>query len=375
MRNAASLLAPFAILYIAACSTFGQTIQPTEKTVEKAFPVTALVLAGQADGALAGVGTAVAVRENGVLLTAYHVVKNATALQVRFKNGDAYDDVQLLGVDARRDVAALRIAARSLPVLNVVEPERAKPGEAVIVISNAAALPWSVSSGIVAAVRPADEVPGAGNGYRLIQFTANIAPGSSGGALLDSQGNALGLIVGSLPRGQNLNFAVPIANVLGLADSPTTKAYSNGAALNLPGVANGRATVAHKEPEAAPDAPEKSDALRSSKDRDFILRNFKTMFVDARQARYFGSDQLKAELGRNKGFAALNIRIVDDPKLADVVLNVGYTFAWDYPFELKHQNTTTILLAGKGLGPFSGPAGAASVANEFVKIAKPYRPK
>ena len=97
------------------------------------------------------------------------------------------------------------------------------------------------------------------------------------------------------------------------------------------------------------------------------------MFVRAERAQYFGSDQLKAALGRNRDFALLEIRIVDDPKLADVVLDVGYTFAWDYPFELKHQNTTTVLLAGKGSGPFSGPAGAASVASEFVRLAKPYR--
>lgn len=374
MRNA-SMLRSFAILHLGVCALFGQTIQSAERMLDKAFPGTALILAGQADGTLGGIGTAVVVRENGVLLTAYHVVKNAAALQVRFKGGDAYDDVQLLGVDVRRDVAALKISARKLPVLPVGEIEQAKPGQPVFVISNAAALPWSVSNGVVAAVRPADEVPGAGNGYRLIQFTASIAPGSSGGVLLDSQGNALGLIVGSLPRGQNLNFAVPIASVLGLADSATTKGYSNGAALKFPGSVSRPAAVARKEPEAVPEAPEKSDALKSSKDRDAILRNLKTMFVDASAAQYFRSDQLKAALGRNKGFNALNIRIVDDPKLADAVLSVGYTFAWDYPFQLKHQNTTTILLAGKGSGPFSGPAGAASVANEFVKLAKPYRPQ
>jgi len=97
------------------------------------------------------------------------------------------------------------------------------------------------------------------------------------------------------------------------------------------------------------------------------------MYVDARDAQYFGSDQMKAALGRNGGFNQLNIRIVDDPSVADVVLKVSYTFAWDYPFELRHQNTTIVLLAGKGQGPFSGPLGAADVARELVNAAKPYR--
>ena len=125
--------------------------------------------------------------------------------------------------------------------------------------------------------------------------------------------------------------------------------------------------------DATPDAPEKSELLKNAKDPDFILRNFKTMWVDARDAQYFGTTQLKAQLARNPGFAALNIRMVDDPKVADVILTVGYTFAWDYPFQVKHQNTTTVLLAGKGEGPFSGILGAADVAEEFVRIARPYR--
>ena len=131
--------------------------------------------------------------------------------------------------------------------------------------------------------------------------------------------------------------------------------------------------VPPQRPVADPSAPDQSELLKVSKDPDFIVRNFKTMYVNAEDAKFFGSDQMKAALGRNKDFARLNIRIVDDPHVADVVLVVSCTFAWDYPFELRHQNTTAVLLAGKGIGPFSGIAGAASVASEFISMAKPYR--
>jgi disulfide oxidoreductase YuzD len=124
---------------------------------------------------------------------------------------------------------------------------------------------------------------------------------------------------------------------------------------------------------ADPEAPDQSELLKNSKDRDFILRNFRTMYVDAQGAKYFGSDQMKAALGKNKDFWKLNIRIVDDRRVADAVLKVDYTFAWDYPFELTHQNTTIVLLSGKGEGPFSGPLGAADVARQFVNMAKPWR--
>ena len=102
-------------------------------------------------------------------------------------------------------------------------------------------------------------------------------------------------------------------------------------------------------------------------------RNFRTMFVDASRAAYFGTAQMKAALGENKAFQSLKVSIVDDPAVADVVLTVNYTFAWDYLFVLKHQNTSVVLLSGKGVGPFSGPAGANSVAAELAKasIASP----
>ena len=68
----------------------------------------------------------------------------------------------------------------------------------------------------------------------------------------------------------------------------------------------------------------------------------------------------------------MRIAVVDDPSLADVILEVAYTFMWDYPFSLKHQNTSIVLVAGKG-GGIGGAAGAGSVANELAKLLKPYR--
>jgi hypothetical protein len=152
---------------------------------------------------------------------------------VRLKNGEVYDRVELIDADRRRDVAALRIPVSGLPALPVTRLEEVKPGAAVYVVSNPSALSWTASSGILSAVRPADEVPGAGFGFRLIQFTAPVSPGSSGGVLVDSQGRALGIIVGS-ERGQNLNFAVPMENVLGLAEGTSRTAFSSGMGLQLP---------------------------------------------------------------------------------------------------------------------------------------------
>lgn len=352
----------------------------SDQIIEKASSSVALVLVGKSSSELGAVGSAIVARENGVLLTAYHLIKDAKALQIRFKNGETYDDVQLLGVDRRRDVAALRIVATALPALPVGSASGAKAGDPVYVVSQAAILPWTASTGIVSAYRLADEVPGAGSGYRLLQFTASTSPGSSGGVLLDSQARALGLIVGTLEGGQNLNFAVPIENVLGLVDAPVAQTYASGSALQLPAAKDrGSSSVASAPQLPTPTAkPEiqSEELIRSeilkSRDPDFILRNFRTLYVDTRKATWFGDTQMKAALGKNKEFTAMRIAVVDDPSLADVVLEVAYTFMWDYPFSLKHQNTSIVLVAGKG-GTIGGAAGAGSVAKELTKLLKPYR--
>ena len=371
----------FSSVLLVFCLTvplYGQEVGP-DQIAEKAYPSVAMILAGRTPAEpVSAVGTGLVVWQNGILLTPYHLIKDAYSVQVRFKSGEIFDQVQLLGVDPRRDVAAIRIAAASLPALPIAIAAQAKIGDDVRVISHPGGKPWSASQGRLAALRLADEIPGAGSGYRLMEFTVSSSRPSSGGVLIDSHGNALGLIVGELTGEQNSNFAVPIDSVLGLGNSPITKVFGAGSAPRYPSIPAAAPPASspfarQTDSVAVPNAPEKSEALSNSRDRDFILRNFKTMYVNANRARYFGSDQLKAELGRNKEFAKLHIEIVDDPRIADTVLEVGYTFAWDYPFELKHQNTTIVLLAGKGLGPFSGIVGAANVADELARMAKPYR--
>jgi len=69
--------------------------------------------------------------------------------------------------------------------------------------------------------------------------------------------------------------------------------------------------------ELVDEAPERSDMLSASRDANFILRNFKTMYVNGKGAEFFGADQMKSALGSRKDFMALGIQMVDDPKLAD----------------------------------------------------------
>lgn len=113
---------------------------------------------------------------------------------MRLSSGDVFDHVELFGTDERRDVAALKLSAGDLSALVLGNSAGLVQGDPVYTMTNANGLTWSATDGILSAVRPADEVPGIGSGYRLLQFTDPVEPGSSGGARLDRSGSLMGLI-------------------------------------------------------------------------------------------------------------------------------------------------------------------------------------
>ncbi|MFZ1084136.1 MAG: S1C family serine protease [Terracidiphilus sp.] len=380
-----SLVAIMGLLEPCAAQTLTSTLTPAQ-IVDKASPAVAMVLATQSAGETNAVaGAAIVVYADGDLLLPYHLIRNAYAVQVRFKSGEVFDRVKLLGYDERRDIAAVRISASGLPVLPLAAASEINPGDPVVSIFHPVGQLWSTSVGVITAFRLADEIPGAGTGFRVFQFTAPASPGLSSGVLVDSKGRALGLITGSLDGGQSLNVAVPIENVLGLADTPPVKSFASGSQLLPP---HPGASPAPVQPNllpptpAAPSeavqpaplpAPKPHEEPAASKDREYLLRHFSTMYIDARDAKFFGADRLKADLATNKDFAALHVSVVDDPKTADTILIVGYSAVWDFPFELKHQASSIMLVAGKGVGPLSGILGARDVASELIKALKPYR--
>jgi S1-C subfamily serine protease len=215
-----ALLCAFGLFAPCAAQSPATALTPAQ-IVDKASPAVAMVLATQSAGETnASAGVAIVVYADGDLLLPYHLIRNAYAVQVRFKSGEVFDRVKLLGYDERRDVAAIRITASGLPILPIAATTEINPGDPVVSLFHAVGQPWSSSTGVLSAYRLADEIPGAGTGFRVFQFTAPASPGANSGVLIDSKGRALGLISGSLDGGQSLNFAVPIESVLGLVDTP-----------------------------------------------------------------------------------------------------------------------------------------------------------
>ncbi|MGH9788686.1 MAG: S1C family serine protease [Candidatus Acidiferrales bacterium] len=335
----------------AAAASLAQTdsVLTGPEVVERVAPSVVLLLAGDRIGQLFGAATGVAVRPDGTLLTAYHAVRDARSLQVRLHNGETYDRVELLAFDERRDIAVLRIPAAALPVLPSVGAQEVRVGDTVYVVSNPHGLGWTASSGILSAFRSADEVPGAGRGYRLLQFTAPVSPGSSGGLLVDARGRALGIVVGGYAREQGLNFAVPLESVLGLVDGARGPTLDSGRNLALP------TEKGALSPEAARNA-----------DRGEILRAARTVFVRTRDDLHIPTESLIAALYKHKDFQLLQLSFVQDERAADLVIEIDHpAHVFDFSFIITDRRTSVVLASGSIIA-WDGIRAAGPLAKKIV---------
>jgi S1-C subfamily serine protease len=125
----------------------------------------------------------------GLVITNFHVVRNAEAVQVTLKDGRKFP-ADPVGLDPNLDLAVLRIGAKNLPTLPLGDSGKLQVGDYVLAIGNPFGLGQTVTSGIVSATeRPMGE----GDPRRFIQTDAPINPGNSGGALIDLHGRLVGI--------------------------------------------------------------------------------------------------------------------------------------------------------------------------------------
>jgi S1-C subfamily serine protease len=127
--------------------------------------------------------------ERGFVITNFHVVRDAEAIEVTLKDGRKYR-AEPLGVAPNLDLAVLRIGAKDLPTLPLGDSKKLEVGDYVVTIGNPFGLGQTVTSGIVSAT---DRPLGQGDSRRFIQTDAPINPGNSGGALINLHGELVGI--------------------------------------------------------------------------------------------------------------------------------------------------------------------------------------
>jgi S1-C subfamily serine protease len=151
-------------------------------------------------GRLIGQGSGFVFRP-GLVVTNLHVFTRATnAIVKTIANGKSYPAIEVVGMNATRDLCVIRIDDYSIPPLRFATSGRTRIGDEVYVASNPKGLEGSLTKGIVSSIR---------SDAGLLQIDAAISPGSSGGAVVNQRAEVVGIVKSSLIDGQNLNFAIP----------------------------------------------------------------------------------------------------------------------------------------------------------------------
>lgn len=175
-----------------------------------------------------GGGSGFLVSSNGLILTALHVVDGASRVSIKTHDGVVYSDVSLLAKDQDRDIALLKIAGSGLMSASL-KSETIREGDPIIVLGNPLALEAlevTISTGILSGIRKLN------NNTKVLQITAPISPGNSGGPVLSESGNVVGVVSFKITKGESLNFAIPIEYcrpmISNLPKEPILKWSSNG---------------------------------------------------------------------------------------------------------------------------------------------------
>ncbi len=154
-------------------------------------------------------GSGVIMSEQGYILTNHHVIQGADAIQVSLQDGRMMQ-AKVVGSDPETDVAVLKIDLKKLPVMTLGHSDNLRVGDVVLAIGNPFGVGQTVTMGIVSAT--GRNKLGINTFENFIQTDAAINPGNSGGALIDADGNLVGINTAIFSRSggnQGIGFAIP----------------------------------------------------------------------------------------------------------------------------------------------------------------------
>lgn len=216
--------------------TFGDTVTATG-VAERVIPSTVFIEASSFMSA--GSGSGVIYSADGYIITNDHVAGGAGDLFVIFSDGSRFP-AELIGADPITDLAVLRVERSDLTPIEVGSSQNLSIGEPAVAVGNPLGLEGgpTVTSGIVSALNRSLTVTPGQTLYGLVQTDAPIAPGSSGGALVDARGRLIGIttaIAVSDVGAEGLGFAIPIDLAVGVVNDLIRERVVRHARLGISG--------------------------------------------------------------------------------------------------------------------------------------------
>ncbi len=177
------------------------------------------------EGELAATGSGFVAFDGKTIITNYHVMTSAYTCKVSTNQDISYEVSKILCYSKKQDIAILQLAEDTkLQPLTLGDSSIIKKGETVVAIGSPLGIKNTVSTGVLSGRLMEDNMD-------VLQFSAPISSGSSGGALFDNNGNVIGITYASYIDGQNLNLAIPIELAAKLYDERGTA--KNVSAIHL----------------------------------------------------------------------------------------------------------------------------------------------
>ena len=183
--------------------TFSLVAQNAQEVAKKAFASTVLLVMEDENGQPSSLGSGFFIGDD-LIATNLHVIEGSSRGYAKLIGKKTKFDIQgYTAIDADRDLAILKISTPFSSTLSLGDSDTCEVGENVFAVGNPKGLEGTFSQGIVSSIRDAGS-------DKLLQITAPISPGSSGGPVLNARGDVIGVSVATYRGGQNLNFAIPV---------------------------------------------------------------------------------------------------------------------------------------------------------------------
>ena len=173
-------------------------------------------------------GSGFILTNDGYILTNYHVVENASTIEVTTYSGDTYE-ATYIGGDEDYDIAVIKVDVTGLQPVTIGDSDQVNVGDSVIAIGNPLGeLTFSMTSGSVSSANRAITVEG--TPFNMIQVDCAINPGNSGGPLLNSYGEVIGIVSAKYSTYgdttvEGLGFAIPINDVYAMVQDIMENGY------------------------------------------------------------------------------------------------------------------------------------------------------